>query len=189
MVDGAAVLGSIFHGLRAGGAWGGPRGANLLDGGAPFYDTYACADGRHLSVAALEPKFFAELVQRLGLDPAWTKRQYDQRQWPALRAALAEAIAAQPRDHWAALFDASDACVAPVLDLAEAAQHPHATARGAYVDVAGVVQPAPAPRFSRSRPMEPRPAPEIGADTEAVLLQAGFDADEIAVLRASGVAR
>jgi alpha-methylacyl-CoA racemase len=189
MVDGAAVLGSIFHGLRAGGLWGAPRGENLLDGGAPFYDTYACADGRHLSVAALEPKFFAELVGKLGLDPAWCARQYDRRRWPELRAALAAAIAAQPRDHWAAVFDGSDACAMPVLDLAEAATHPHAAARGAYVEVAGVVQPAPAPRFSRSAPESPRPAPAPGADTDAVLAEAGFTAEEIAALRAAGAAK
>lgn len=189
MVDGAAVLGSIFHGLRAGGLWGGPRGGNLLDGGAPFYDTYACADGRYLSVAALEPKFFAELVRRLGLDPAWAARQYDRRRWPELRAALAEVLATQPRDHWAAAFAGGDACVAPVLDLAEAATHPHAVARAAYVEVAGVTQPAPAPRFSRSQPGGPRPAPEIGADTDAVLAEAGFAPAEIASLRASGAAK
>jgi alpha-methylacyl-CoA racemase len=189
MVDGAAVLGSIFHGLRVGGLWSGPRGGNLLDGGAPFYDTYACADGRYLSVAALEPKFFAELVQRLGLDASWTKRQYDQRHWPALRAALAEAIAAHPREHWADVFDGSDACAMPVLDLAEATAHPHASARDAYVDVGGVVQPAPAPRFSRSQPSDPRPAPQVGADTEAVLLDSGFGSDDIAALRAQGLVR
>lgn len=189
MVDGAAVLGSIFHGLRAGGLWGGPRGGNLLDGGAPFYDTYICADGRHLSVAALEPKFFAELVQRLGLDPAWAARQYDRRRWPELRAALAAVLATQPRDHWAAEFADGDACVAPVLDLAEATRHPHAVARAAYVEVAGVTQPAPAPRFSRSPPGDPRPAPDVGADTDAVLAEAGFAPAEIAALRAAGAAK
>ena len=136
MVDGAASLASIFHGLRAGGLWAdgeAGRGRNLLDGGAPFYDTYVCADGRHVAVAALEPKFFAELIQRLGLPAAWVARQHQRAAWPELRAALAQVLLSQPRDHWATLFATGDACVAPVLSLAEASAHPHAVARDAYL--------------------------------------------------------
>jgi alpha-methylacyl-CoA racemase len=189
MVDGVASLASIFHGLRAAGQWRageGGRGRNLLDGGAPFYDTYACADGLHVAVAALEPKFFAELVARLGLDAGWSARQYDRRAWPELRAALAGMLVTQPRDHWAALFATGDACLTPVLTLAEATAHPHAQARAAFVDVDGVRQPVPAPRFSRTRPAPPRPAPKPGADTAAVLAEAGLSGTELAALKAAG---
>lgn len=187
MVDGAASLGAIFHGLRAGGTWGAPRGENLLDGGAPFYATYRCADGRHVAVGALEPKFFALFAEGIGLDPSFAKAQYDRRRWPAMREAIAAILAREPRDHWAARFEGSDACVAPVLSLAEASKHPHAVAREAYVEIDGVVQPAPAPRFSRSVPGRPRPSPAIGADSAAVLADAGFGAAEIDALRAGGV--
>lgn len=189
MVDGAASLASIFHGLRAGGLWGPDRGANLLDGGAPFYDTYVCADGRHLAVGALEPKFFAELARTLGLEPRFVQRQHDRRLWPEMRAAIAAALLQHPRDHWAAVFADSDACVAPVLSLAEAPTHPHAVARSAYVEVDGVVQPGPAPRFSRSVPDRPRPSPDIGADTAAVLREAGYAEIEVAQLMQRGIAK
>jgi alpha-methylacyl-CoA racemase len=188
MVDGAASLMSIFFGLQAAGQWDGPRGANLLDGGAPFYDTYACADGGHVAVAALEPKFFAELVQRLGLPQHFIARQYDRRMWPELRAAIAEVLLTRPRDAWTACFEGSDACVTPVLTMAEAPLHPHATARGAFVKVDGVTQPAPAPRFDRTPAARLRPSPVVGADTDAVLAEAGFDAAAVAALRAAGVA-
>jgi alpha-methylacyl-CoA racemase len=192
MVDGVASLAGIFHGLAAARQWdarAAGRGHNLLDGGAPFYASYACADGGFVAVGALEPKFFAELVARLGLDPGWRARQYDRRAWPELRAALAAAFAARTRDDWAAHFDGSDACVAPVLSLAEAPSHPHLRARGSFVEVDGVVQPAPAPRFSRTPAATPRPSPEPGADTDAVLAEAGFTAGEVAALRAAGTAR
>ncbi len=189
MVDGAASLASIFHGLRAAGLWGGGRGENLLDGGAPFYATYACADGRFVAVGALEPKFFATFVQGIGLDPRFLAAQYDRRQWPAMREAIAAILLREPREHWAAHFDGSDACVTPVLSLAEAPAHAHALARQAYVEVDGLLQPAPAPRFSRSAPTAPRPAPEIGADGAAVLHDAGFDGAEIEGLRAARVLR
>lgn len=187
MVDGASALMGIFHGLAAGGQWNTQaRAANLLDGGAPFYDTYATADGQWVSIGALEPKFFAELVQRIGLDEDFVKRQYDRRCWPALRAAIAAAIAAKTRDAWCALLEGTDVCFAPVLTLQEAQTHGHAAARGAFVDVAGVVQPAPAPRFSRSQPEAPRPPVAAGTHSSAVLAEAGFSADEIATLRAAG---
>ncbi|MDT7837718.1 CaiB/BaiF CoA transferase family protein [Aquabacterium sp. OR-4] len=187
MVDGASALMGIFHGLAAGGQWDTQaRAANLLDGGAPFYDTYATADGQWVSIGALEPKFFAELVQRIGLDASFIARQYDRRCWPALRAAIASAIAAKTRDAWSALLEGSDVCFAPVLTLQQAQQHPHAVARQAFINLAGVVQPAPAPRFSRSQPEAPRPPVAAGAHSSAVLAEAGFSADEIAALRAAG---
>ena len=132
------------------------RGANLLDGGAPFYDTYAAADGKHLAVGCLEPKFFAEFAQRIGLDERFIKRQYDPRSWPEMRAAIAARLATRTRDDWCRELDGSDACVAPILSLHEAPSHPHAQARGAFVEIDGVMQAAPAPRFSRTAAATPR---------------------------------
>jgi alpha-methylacyl-CoA racemase len=187
MVDGASSLMSIFHGMLASGRWDAhSRGTNLLDGGAPFYDTYAAADGRHLAVGCLEPKFFAEFAQRIGLDERFVKRQYDTRVWPEMRAAIAARLATRSRDDWCRDLDGSDACVAPVLSLHEAPSHPHAQARAAFVTIDGVVQAAPAPRFSRSAPEAPRSTRAAGSDGEAVLLEAGFARDEVAALRASG---
>ncbi|HOW48557.1 MAG TPA: CaiB/BaiF CoA-transferase family protein [Rubrivivax sp.] len=189
MVDGAASLMSIFYGLHAGGRWGEPRGENLLDGGAPFYDTYETADGRHVSIGALEPKFFAELVQRIGLDARFVARQYDRRAWPELRAALAAAMRSKTRAQWCALLEGTDACFAPVLSLDEAPAHAHAAARGGFVELDGVVQPGPAPRFSRSGSRTPQPPPAVGAHTDALLAEAGFSAAEIAALHAAGAAK
>jgi alpha-methylacyl-CoA racemase len=187
MVDGASSLMSIFHGLQAAGQWDDrARGANLLDGGAPFYDTYATSDGRHVALGALEPKFFAELAQRIGLPERFVKRQYDRRLWPEMRATIAAILATRTRDEWGALLEGSDACLAPVLSLTEAPRHPHAQARAAFADVGGVTQPAPAPRFSRSVATAPKAAPVAGAHSEAVLLEAGFTRDEIATLRQTG---
>jgi alpha-methylacyl-CoA racemase len=187
MVDGAASLMSLFFGLQSGGRWGAPRGANLLDGGAPFYACYETADGRWLSVAPLEPKFFACFVGLAGLDPAWCARQYDTRQWPALREAIAARLRERTRDDWEAVFAGSDACVAPVLSLAEAPSHPHAQAREAFATLDGVTQPGPAPRFSRSGAPPLRPPPAPGAHTDEILRAAGYDADAVATLRAAGV--
>jgi alpha-methylacyl-CoA racemase len=190
MVDGVGSLLSIFHGLAAGGLWdAGQRGANLLDGGAPFYATYETSDGRWLAVGALEPKFFAEFADRVGLDRRFVERQYDRRLWPEMREALAACVRQRSRDEWAALLDGSDACASPVLTLAEAASHPHAQARQSFVEVEGVVQPAPAPRFGRSRPGAPRPAPVPGQHTRELLAEAGYSEADIASLLASGSAR
>jgi alpha-methylacyl-CoA racemase len=187
MVDGAASLMSIFYGLRAGGQWDAQqRGANLLDGGAPFYDTYETADGGHVAIAALEPKFFAELARRVGLDERFVKRQYDRRLWPEMRQALAEALRRRTRDAWCAELEGSDACFAPVLSMSEAPHHAHAVARGAFVAVGGVVQPAAAPRFGRSVSSVPRPAPKVGEHSADVLAEAGLTPEDIAALRAAG---
>lgn len=189
MVDGAASLMSMFHGLRAAGGWPGPRGGNLLDGGAPFYGVYETADGKHVSIGSLEPKFYAEMVRRLGLDEKFLRLQGDASQWPALREAIAAAVRTRTREEWSALLEGTDVCFAPVLNLAEVHLHPHAVARGTYVEVAGVVQPGPAPRFDRSVPDRPRPAPEIGAHTAEVLAECGFTAEDLSGLKAAGVIR
>ncbi|MBP6339234.1 MAG: CoA transferase [Vitreoscilla sp.] len=190
MVDGVGSLMSIFHGLAAAGQWRtDERNANLLDGGAPFYGTYQTADQRWLAVGPLEPKFFAELAQRIGLDKHFVKGQYDQRLWPEMRGALAAIFAQRTQAEWTALLDGSDACVAPVLSMDEAPHHPHAAQRQAYVDVDGVRQAAPAPRFDRSPADAPRPAPHIGQHTREVLLEAGYNPTEIDALLGSGVAK
>jgi alpha-methylacyl-CoA racemase len=189
MVDGAASLASIFYGLQAGGSWADPRGDNLLDGGAPFYDTYETADGRFVALGALEPKFFAELARRIGLDERFVRRQYDRRLWPEMRDVIATLMRARTRDEWCALLEGTDACFAPVLAFEEAPLHAHARAREAFVTLDGVVQPAAAPRFARSQPAPPRPAPAVGEHTASVLAEAGWAADEIAALQAAGVAR
>ena len=189
MVDGASSLMSIFFGMAASGAWNTKeRAANLLDGGAPFYDTYATSDGKWVAIGSLEPKFFAELVQRIGLDTSYLKRQYDRRCWPELRADITRLLAAKTRDEWCALLEGTDVCFAPVLSIDEVAGHAHATARGGYIDLGGVVQPAPAPRFSRSQPAQPTPPVKAGTHTDAILAEAGFSADEIAALRTAGAA-
>jgi alpha-methylacyl-CoA racemase len=189
MVDGAASLMAVFYGLQAGGSWSEPRGANLLDGGAPFYDTYETSDARHVALAALEPKFFAELAQRLGIDDRFVKRQYDRRLWPEMRAAIAAVVRTKTRDAWCTALEGSDACFAPVLSIEEAPQHRHAREREAFVTLEGVVQPGPAPRFDRSQPAPPRPAPSPGQHTAEVLGEAGFSAAEVAAMQAAGVAR
>lgn len=189
MVDGASSLMSIFFGMAASGAWNTKeRAANLLDGGSPFYDTYATSDGQWVSIGSLEPKFFAELVQRIGLDTSYLKRQYDRRCWPEMRADITRLIAAKTRDEWSTLLEGTDVCFAPVLRIDEVAQHPHAVARGGYIDLNGITQPAPAPRFSRSQPNTPTPPVKPGTHTDILLAEAGFSADEIAALRAAGVA-
>jgi alpha-methylacyl-CoA racemase len=189
MVDGAASLMGLFYGLQAAGAWGEPRGQNLLDGGAPFYDTYETADGRHIALAPLEPKFFAVLARALGLEERFVLRQYDRRLWPEMRAAIATAVKAQTRDAWCAQLEGTDACFAPVLSMAEAPLHPHAQARAGFVTLDGVVQPAPAPRFDRTPPDAPRSAPHLGQHSAEVLAEAGLGEAEIAELRAAGVLR
>jgi alpha-methylacyl-CoA racemase len=154
MVDGAANLMSLVQGLRAQGRWPNPPGENLLDGGCPFYDTYACADGRFVAVGPLEPAFYAELLAGLGIDPDSLPAQWDQRGWPQLRERFSAAFAEHPREHWEAVFAARNACVTPVLDMAEAPEHPHLVARGTFVvdPVSGARVPGPAPRFGPRGP-------------------------------------
>jgi len=189
MVDGVASLASIFFGLHAAGSWADTRQANLLDGGAPFYDTYATSGGGFVALAALEPKFFAELASRIGLADHFVRGQHDRTLWPVMRQAIAERIAMRSRADWCTLLEGSDACFAPVLSLAEAPAHAHASAREAFVSVDGVVQPAPAPRFGRSGSRTPQPAPHAGQHTRELLREAGFDDGAIQQLVDQGVAR
>ncbi len=189
MVDGSALLTSFIYGLRARGAWRDERGVNMLDGGAPFYDTYATSDGKHVAVGALEPKFYAALLAGLGLAEAALPAQHDVAAWPELRARFAEVFAQRTRDEWAETFAGTDACVAPVLSPAEAAAHPHNAARGVFTDVGGVQQPAPAPRFGRTTAGQPEPPRRPGADTDAVLAGLGLGQAEIESLRTAGVVR
>ena len=147
MTDGVAALTAMFHGLAAKGQWNEARGTNLLDGSKPFYRCYACADGESVAVGALEPQFFAALLVGLGI-PADRFSQYDPSGWGEMETTFAERFARRTRDQWEAVFTGTDACVSPVLSFAEATVHPHNAVRGTFVDVGGVVQPAPAPRFS-----------------------------------------
>ena len=186
MVDGVALLTSQLHGMRAQGVWDDRRGTNLLDGGAPFYDTYLAADGGYMSVGALERRFYAQLLEGLGLTDAGLPDQMDRAGWPQLRAAFARAFLTRTRSEWAAVFDHLDACVAPVLAPSEAPADPHMGARGAFVTIDGRPQPAPAPRFSRTPAGIPSAAPLPGADTFSALCAWGFASEEVAALLASG---
>jgi alpha-methylacyl-CoA racemase len=185
MVDGAAHLFTMVHGLLGAGAWRDEREANLLDGGAPFYAVYECADGKFVAVGALEPEFWAELVTGLGVD--LPGEQYDPDTWEAQRAAFAAAFLTRSRDEWAEHFEGTDACVAPVLSLREAPTHPHAVGRGSFVaDVNGHPVPRPGPRLSATPLRDPGPEPVPGADTRSYLLAHGFAADEVEALITSG---
>jgi alpha-methylacyl-CoA racemase len=186
MVDGSALLTAMFHGMRAAGLWSDERGTNLLDTGAPFYDCYETADGRFMAVGALEPQFFMALCGGLGLDPAGLPMQYDPSSWPVLRERFAAAFHGRTRDEWEQVFGGIDACVAPILTMEEAIRHPHNVARGTFVEVGGITQPGPAPRFSRTPSAVPAPPAAPGEHTEEILAESGFSEAEVAGLRAAG---
>jgi alpha-methylacyl-CoA racemase len=169
MVDGAALQLSTTIGMRAQGRWPGEPGSNVSDSGAPFYEVYECADGRFIAVGALEKPFWDELVKRLGIATDSLADRDDRALWLETKQRLAAIFRTRSRDEWAAVFEGSDACVSPVLSLDEAPRHPHALARSAFIELAGTVQPAPAPRFSKTPAATPTPPPARGADTEAVL--------------------
>jgi len=169
MVDGSSVLSMMMWAFRRMGMWSDERGVNMLDTGAPYYDTYTCADGRHVAVGAIEPQFFAELLAGVGLDSADLPDQNDMSRWPELRARFSEAFAAHDRDHWAQVFAGTDACVTPVLSFAEVESEPHNAERDTFYREDDYLFPAPAPRFSRSVPSAPKRPGVPGADTEAVL--------------------
>ena len=186
MTDGCATLMTMMYTLKAMGQWTQERGSNLLDGGAHFYDTYRCQDGKYISIGPIEPQFYALFLEKAGLaaDPDF-QAQWQRGQWPVLKEKLAGVLLQKTRDQWCALMEGSDACVAPVLDMDEAPRHPHNVSRGTFIEVDGVVQPAPAPRFSRSVPPRPRPPTDTGVPA-LVLADWGFSAAEVDCLLACG---
>lgn len=186
MTDGAALLTAMQYSFKAAGHWNNERENNLLDGGAPFYGTYRCAGGKWLAVGPIEPQFHDLLLDKLGLPKEEFAERWNPQAWPRLRARLEAVFATRTRDEWCALLEGTDACVAPVLDLDEAPRHPHNVARKTFVEHAGVTQPAPAPRFSRTPPEIRRAAPAAaGEHSHAVLADWGFRDDEIEALRKS----
>ena len=182
MSDGAASLMAMFYGFKAAGAWKEERRHNLLDGGAHFYDTYQCADGKWISIGSIEPQFYALLLEKTGITDPEFASQMDRSKWPQLREKLAAAIAGKTQGEWCAIMDATDVCFAPVLDLDEAPKHPHNVARQTFVEVAGVIQPAPAPRFSVTPGAIQSPPPAIGAHDREALSDWGFSSGEIDAL-------
>jgi len=164
MTDGASLLSAFTYGMKAMGRWSNLRGENLLDGGAHFYDTYACADGKFIAIGAIEPQFYAELRQRCGIDDPLFDEQMDAARWPLLKLRLADVFRTRTRDEWCSVLEGTDACFAPVLDWDEAPLHPHNAARGTYLTLDGVLQPAPAPRFSRTANATPEPARTVSLD-------------------------
>jgi alpha-methylacyl-CoA racemase len=187
MVDGTAALMTFFHHLAAAGIYNGVRGTNLLDTGAPFYDVYETADGEYISVGAIETQFYAELLKLTGLgEDSTLPHQMDHNQWPAMKERFAALFKTKTRDEWCAILDATDACFAPVLSMPEAAAHPHNVHRGTFTEVAGLVQPAPAPRFSRTPGAIERPPAHAGQHTDEVLTDWGFSEAERAKLRETG---
>ncbi len=181
MIDGAATMLTPFYAARASGFWG-ERGTNMLDTGSPWYDSYETSDGKWLALGAIEPQFYAQLLTGLGLDGATLTDQHDTHGWPALRESFAAAIATRTRDEWEAHFADLDACVAPALTPTEAPTHPHNVARRGFLELGGVPQPAPAPRFSGTPASTPRPPEHPGEHTPEVLSDWGFAADEVAAL-------
>jgi alpha-methylacyl-CoA racemase len=187
MVDGAAVLMTMIHAFIAMGLWSDAEpGTNILDTGAHFYDVYETADGKFVAIGPIEGKFYAELLRLVGWEHEDLPWQMDRSQWPALKDRFAALFRTRTRDEWSALLEGSDACFAPVLSMGEAPQHPQNRARNTFLTLDGIVQPAPAPRFSRTAPEVQGPPPRPGEHTDAVLVDWGFDAEEIAKLRATG---
>jgi alpha-methylacyl-CoA racemase len=186
MVDGAASLMAMPYALMHAGLWRDQRGANLLDGGSHFYGAYQCADGRWVAIGAIEPQFHAELLRRLEIDDPEFDRPYDPAQWESLRGKLAGRIAQKTRDEWREILEGSDACFAPVLDMTEAADHPHIRARGSLVEHEGAIQPAPAPRFSLTPGAIQGGTPAVGQHDREVLRDWGFSQSEVDALRAAG---
>jgi alpha-methylacyl-CoA racemase len=187
MVDGAAVLMTMFSGMFASGAATIERGTNLLDTGSHFYDVYETSDGRYVSFGSIEPQFYAELLALSGLgEEADLPSQNERSRWPEMKERVAALVRGRTQAEWCAAMEGSDVCFAPVLTMAEAAGHPHNVARDTYVEVAGISQPAPAPRFSRTPPAVQSPPGAPGSHTDDVLADFGFDAEDVAKLRASG---
>lgn len=186
MVDGAATLMAMFSSLQGMGQFSPRRGTHMLDGGAHFYDTYETKDGQYISIGSIEPQFYQLLIETAGLDPELFAEQMQSDQWPKLKQVLTEVFKQKTRDQWCELMEGTDICFAPVLSLQEAPEHPHMKARGTFIDIEGLVQPAPSPRFSRTRAKQPERGRRSGADTEAVLADFGFESAEIERLLTAG---
>ncbi|PKO66180.1 MAG: carnitine dehydratase [Betaproteobacteria bacterium HGW-Betaproteobacteria-16] len=187
ITDGAAVLMAALYGLKAKGFWREERESNFLDGSAHFYGNYRCADGRYLSVGAIEPQFYRLLLEKCGVNDPHFAQQWERAEWPALKKKLSGLFLRKGRDEWCEVLEGSDACVAPVLSMSEAPAHPHNRARGTFVEQDGVVQPAPAPRFDRTPCALPPAAPVIGCDSASILSELDLSETEIKALIASGV--
>jgi alpha-methylacyl-CoA racemase len=187
MTDGSALLAAMMYGMKAAGQWSNQRGENLLDGGAHFYDTYACADGKHVAIGAIEPQFYKQLRERCGIVDESFDEQLDTLRWPMLKIRLADMFRTRTRDEWCAVLEGTDACFAPVLDWDEAPQHPHNRSRETFVTIDGIVQPGPAPRFSRTPAAVPR-GPLDCAGPDDALREWGIHADRIAGLKTTTTA-
>lgn len=186
MSDGAASLMTMFYGFRASGMWSDKRYDNMLDGGAHFYDTYETSDGKYIGLGSIEPQFYALLREKAGLTDPEFDHQHDRAKWPSLKAKLTAVIKTKTRDEWDAIMLGTDICYAPILSIDEAPSHPHNVSRETFLTIDGVVQPAPAPRFSRTVSKVHGAAPQIGADNDAALKDWGFDAAAVDTLKASG---
>jgi len=186
MSDGAASLMAMFYGMKASGAWKDERHANMLDGGAHFYDTYETKDGKWVSIGSIEPQFYALLLEKTGVDRAEFEAQHDRDGWDNLRSKLAAVFITKTRDEWDQIMGGSDVCFGPVLSLTEAPKHPHNVARETFVEIDGVIQPAPAPRFSATPGAIQGPPPAIGEHNDTALADWGFSAGDIAALKSAG---
>jgi alpha-methylacyl-CoA racemase len=187
MVDGASLLMSMIRDFQAMGVWKDERGTNMLDTGAPYYDVYETSDGQYMAVGAIEAQFYAALLEGLGLDPSALPAQNDRAGWPQLREAFAATFRSRTREEWNKIFENTDACVSPVITMTEATSHPHNVARGSFVEVEGMMQVAPGPRFSRTPGVSPKPLTRETSDVDAALGAYGVDADRVAAWRSEGV--
>ena len=188
MTDGSALLATMVHSFKAMGIWG-DRGTNLLDTGAPFYDVFECSDGKFISIGSIEPQFYSQLLRITGLDQQENPKQMDRQSWDEMKSKIASAIKSKSREEWENLMEGTDVCFAPVLTIDEAYDHPHNLERNTFIEVAGVKQPAPAPRFSRTPASITSPPPHPGEHTEEILLDSGFTISEISSLKEQNVIR
>ncbi|WP_372749355.1 CaiB/BaiF CoA transferase family protein, partial [Litorivivens sp.] len=186
MVEGSAALMHMMYSFKAMGVWEDERESNMLDGAAHYYDTYETSDGKYVSIGSIEPQFYALLIELAGLDKETFAPQNDRSQWPVLKDKLAAVIKTKTRDEWCDIMEGTDVCFAPVLSMSEAPNHPQNRARESFIEVGGVVQHAPAPKFSRTAPAKPQAPSAAGSDTDAILKSAGYSDSELAALRASG---
>ncbi|MBT95813.1 MAG: carnitine dehydratase [Acidimicrobiaceae bacterium] len=182
MTDGSALLATMVHSFKAMGIWG-DRGTNLLDTGAPFYDVFECADGQYISIGSIEPQFYSELLRIIGLEKSGNLKQMDRANWAEMKSKISDSIRGKTRKEWEGLMEGTDVCFAPVLSIDEAYEHPHNKERQTFIEIAGTMQPAPAPRFSRTPSSVASPPPHAGQHTDQVLIDSGFTTDEIALLK------